>query len=80
MLEKSVTIPLRNPPHVTLEEVDGDEITVGIRAAPLNPADGAKLSSDVLAAIRDSDLDGLPDAYEPVTDPNGQPAPDRTSV
>ena len=27
MLEKSVTVPLRNPPHVSLEEVDGDEIT-----------------------------------------------------
>ena len=70
MLEKAVTVPLRNPPHVTLEEVDGDEITVGIIAAPLNPADGAKLSSDVLAAIRDSDLDGTPDAYEADTDPN----------
>ena len=75
MLEKTVSVPLRNPPHVTLEEVDGDEITVGILAAPLNPADGAKLSSDVLEAIRDSDLDGRPDAYEPVTDPNGKPAP-----
>ena len=72
MLEKAVTVPLRNPPHVTLEEVDGDEITVGIRAAPLNPADGAKLSSDVLAAIRDSDLDGRPDAYEAETDPNAK--------
>ena len=72
MLEKAVTVPLRNPPHVTLEEVDGDEITVGIIAAPLNPADGAKLSSDVLAAIRDSDLDGTPDAYEAETDPNAR--------
>jgi small conductance mechanosensitive channel len=72
MLEKAVTVPLRNPPHVTLEEVDGDEITVGILAAPLNPADGAKLSSDVLAAIRDTDLDGRPDAYEPETDPNAK--------
>lgn len=74
MLEKAVTIPLRNPPHVTLEEVDGDEITVGIHAAPLNPADGPRLSSDVLAAIRDSDLDGRPDAYDPITDPSGKPS------
>lgn len=68
MLEKSVTVPLRNPPHVALEELDGDEITVSITAAPLNPADGSKLASDVLAAVRDSDLDGRPDRLERVTD------------
>jgi small-conductance mechanosensitive channel len=68
MLEKAVTIPLRNPPEVTLEELDGDEITVNIIAVPLNPADGPKLSSDVLAAVRDSDLDGRPDGLERLTD------------
>ncbi len=68
MLEKAVTIPLRNPPEVTLEELDGDEITVNIIAVPLNPADGPKLSSDVLAAVRDSNLDGLPDSLEDITD------------
>ena len=64
MLEKAVTIPLRNPPEVTLEELDGDEITVKIIAVPLNPADGPKLASDVLAAVSDSDLDGRPDGLE----------------
>ena len=64
MLEKSVTVPLRNPPQVQLEELDGDEITVLIIAAPLNPADGPKLSTDVLAAVRDTDLDGRPDELE----------------
>lgn len=68
MLEKSVNVPLRNPPQVQLEELEGDEITVLIIAAPLNPADGAKLSTDVLAAVRDSDLDGRPDDLEMVTD------------
>jgi small-conductance mechanosensitive channel len=68
MLEKAVSIPLRNPPEVSLEELDGDEITVSIRAVPLNPADGPKLSSDVLAAVRDSDLDGRPDGLERLTD------------
>ncbi|MEO7197465.1 MAG: mechanosensitive ion channel family protein, partial [Solirubrobacterales bacterium] len=58
MIEKAVTIPLRNPPQVALEELDGDEVTVNIIAAPLNPADGAKLASDVLEAVRDSNLDG----------------------
>jgi len=72
MLEKAVTIPLRNPPEVTLEELDGDEITVNIIAVPLNPADGPKLSSDVLAAVRDSDLDGRPDGLERLTDEHEQ--------
>ena len=71
MLEKAVTVPLRNPPHVALEELDGNEVTVSIIAAPLNPADGAKLASDVLEAIRDSDLDGRPDAYDLPTPPEG---------
>ena len=64
MIEKAVTIPLRSQPQVRLEELDGDEITVAITAVPLNPADGAKLASDVLDAVRDSDLDGKPDAYD----------------
>jgi hypothetical protein len=71
MIEKAVTIPLRNPPHVALEELDGNEVTVHIIAAPLNPADGSKLASDVLQAVRDSDLDGRPDAYDLPTDPDG---------
>lgn len=71
MIEKAVTIPLRNPPQVTLEELDGDEVTVKISAAPLNPADGSKLATDVLGAVRDSDLDGRPDAYDLPTDPDG---------
>jgi len=71
MIEKAVTIPLRNPPQVALEELEGDEVTVMITAAPLNPADGAKLASDVLEAVRDSNLDGRPDAYDLPTDPAG---------
>ncbi|KAA0274536.1 MAG: mechanosensitive ion channel family protein [Acidobacteria bacterium] len=64
MIEKAVTVPLRNQPQVLLEELKGDEVTVMITAVPLNPADGSKLASDVLSAVRDSDLDGKPDAYD----------------
>lgn len=64
MIEKAATIPLRNQPQVQLEELDGDEITVMITAVPLNPADGSKLAGEVLNAVRDSDLDGKPDAYD----------------
>jgi hypothetical protein len=66
-----VTIPLRNPPQVQLEELDGDEVTVNIIAVPLNTADGPKLASDVLEAVRDSDLDGKPDAYDLPTPAEG---------
>ena len=38
-------------------------MTVTIVAVPLNSADGPKLASDVLEAVRDSDLDGRPDGY-----------------
>lgn len=71
MIEKAVTIPLRNPPSVALEELDGDEVTVSIAAVPLNAADGPKLASDVLEAVRDSDLDGKPDAYDLPTPAEG---------
>jgi small-conductance mechanosensitive channel len=64
MIEKAVTVPLRNKPQVRLEELQGDEVTVSILAVPLNPADGSKLASDVLDAVRDSNLDGKPDAYD----------------
>ena len=74
MIEKAVTIPLRNPPSVALEELDGDEVTVTISAVPLNTADGAKLASDVLEAVRDSDLDGKPDAYDLPTPAEGHEA------
>jgi small conductance mechanosensitive channel len=71
MIEKAVTVPLRTKPQVRLEELSGDEVKVAIVAVPLNKADGAKLSSDVLGAVRDSDLDGRPDAYDLPT-PTGE--------
>jgi small conductance mechanosensitive channel len=71
MIEKSVSIPLRTPPEVTLQELEGNEITVNIIAVPLNPADGPKLASDVLDAVKDSDLDGRPDHLERITDEHG---------
>jgi len=71
MIEKAVTVPLRSRPQVQLEELAGDEVTVMITAVPLNPADGPKLAGDVLDAVRDSDLDGKPDAYDLPT-PTGE--------
>jgi len=78
MIEKAVTVPLRSKPQVQLEELSGDEVTVAIVAVPLNKADGAKLASDVLGAVRDSDLDGRPDAYDLPTPTGELPTTDTT--
>jgi small conductance mechanosensitive channel len=55
LLAHSVTVPMRYPPDVTLEELDRDELVVRIVAAPTDPADGARLASEVLAAVRQTD-------------------------
>jgi small-conductance mechanosensitive channel len=50
-LEQTVQTPLRSPPSVTLEEIDGDEVVVRIAATPARPADGPRLATEVLQAI-----------------------------
>ena len=50
-LRDAVRTPMRGPPNVTLEEVDGDDIVVRVRAAPERPSDGPQLASEVLAAV-----------------------------
>jgi small-conductance mechanosensitive channel len=52
LLDRSVTTPMRYAPHVTLEELDHDEIVVRIVATPTRPSDGAKLAAEVLSAVR----------------------------
>lgn len=51
LLTRAVRTPLRGSPHITLEEVDGDEVVVRVAATPLNPDDGPRLASEVLRAI-----------------------------
>jgi small-conductance mechanosensitive channel len=58
LLEEAVTTPVRDPPQIHLEEVDGDEVVVRITATPEHPADGPKLASEVLAAIASRDRPG----------------------
>jgi small conductance mechanosensitive channel len=50
-LEQALQTPLRGPPNVTLEELDGDEVVVRIGATPARSTDGSKLASEVLDAI-----------------------------
>jgi hypothetical protein len=50
-LEQALQTPLRGPPNVTLEELDGDEVVVRIGATPARSSDGPNLASEVLNAI-----------------------------
>jgi small conductance mechanosensitive channel len=52
-LSEAVSVPLRYPPDIGLEELDRDEVVVRITATPLDPADGSELASQVLDAVRE---------------------------
>jgi small conductance mechanosensitive channel len=55
MLEESITVPLRYPPHIAVEELDRDDVVVRIVSTPMNPRDGGKLAEEVLAGVRSAD-------------------------
>ena len=55
LLYRSITVPTRYSPHVELEELDGDELVMRVVVTPMRPADGSKLASEVLAAVRNTD-------------------------
>jgi small conductance mechanosensitive channel len=51
LLDESVRTPVRGEPHISLEEIDHDEVVVRIAATPLSDADGPQLADEVLGAI-----------------------------
>jgi small conductance mechanosensitive channel len=61
LLEAGVRIPVRHEPHISLEEIDSDEVVVRIAATPESEADGPRLADEVLSAIasvtREGDTD-----------------------
>jgi hypothetical protein len=61
LLEAGVRIPVRAEPHISLEEIDSDEVVVRIAATPESEADGPRLADEVLSAIasvtREGDTD-----------------------
>lgn len=67
VLEERIDVDLRYPPHVAIEEVERDEVTVRIVTTPSDPADGARLADQVLASLRAAD-------HEPATDEQRLPA------
>jgi small-conductance mechanosensitive channel len=53
-LEERIEVPLRYPTDVHIEEIDRDEVWVQIVATPINPVDGAELTEQVLAGVREA--------------------------
>jgi small conductance mechanosensitive channel len=53
-INEGVSVPMRYPPHIAVEELDGDDVVVRIVATPTRPVDGAKLAGEILHAVRDS--------------------------
>ncbi len=51
LVQKRITVPTIERPHIELEEVDGDEVLVRIEATPQSDTDGPKLADEVLAAV-----------------------------
>jgi small conductance mechanosensitive channel len=51
LLEENLRTPVRSEPHISLEEVDHDELVVRIAATPVSEDDGPQLADEVLAAI-----------------------------
>lgn len=51
LLDESVTTPVRDRPHIGLEEVDDQEVIVRIAATPVSEEDGPRLADEVLAAV-----------------------------
>jgi small conductance mechanosensitive channel len=68
LLEDSVKTPVRSEPHISLEEVDRDEVIVRIAATPLAESDGPRLADEILSAIAVVTRDGDDDDHEPVGD------------
>jgi small-conductance mechanosensitive channel len=50
-IQTAISTPLREPPRVLLEEIDGDEVVVRIVATPERDADGPHLATEVLSAV-----------------------------
>jgi hypothetical protein len=54
-LLRTITVPTRYRPSVTLEEVDAESVVLGIEATPLRGEDGPQLADEVLEALRRHD-------------------------
>lgn len=59
LLRSMVQTPVRNEPHIALEELDAEEVVVRITATPADPEDGQKLADEILHAMAKVTREGL---------------------
>jgi small conductance mechanosensitive channel len=80
LLREHIQTPLRGRPQVQLEELDGEEIVLRIRATPANGSDGPHLASEVLQAVsrESARLDGDGDRRFSLQDPGDDDRDDTT--
>jgi small-conductance mechanosensitive channel len=57
-MTEAISVPVRHPPDIRLEELDRDEVVVTITATPLRSSEGAELAAQVLASVRETDSGG----------------------
>jgi small-conductance mechanosensitive channel len=50
-VDAAVTVRTKRPPHIALEEFDGDDVVVRVEATPVHERDGAQLAREVLDAV-----------------------------
>jgi small conductance mechanosensitive channel len=50
-VDETISVPTKRPPHVELEELDGQDVVVRVRATPQVPDEGGRLAHDVLKAV-----------------------------
>jgi small-conductance mechanosensitive channel len=53
LLIRSISVPTRYAPSVSLEEVDDEGVTLRISATPLRSGDGSQLAEELLEALRE---------------------------
>jgi small conductance mechanosensitive channel len=50
-VDAAIGVRTKRPPHVALEEFDGDEVVVRVQATPIESRDGGRLAREVLDAV-----------------------------
>ena len=50
-VESAISVPTKGDPQVVLEEFDGEEVVMRIRATPERPEEGGRLAREVLHAV-----------------------------
>lgn len=68
-LEEQVSTPTRAHPHISVEEVNDEEVTMRVFATPEIDRDGPRLADEILAAIGH-----VTGPYEPARNGHGPPA------